>query len=80
MKLTGPSAGYTTLEEATQSCCTKAPGLQATWVADVGENDARGAAPTTADHGPASEAGGATRSELRAQSAQVGLGCRVRRV
>ena len=73
MKLTEPSAWYTTLEEATQSCCTKAPGLQAIWVADVGEKEASGAAPMAADHGPAKEAGGASRSELHAQSAHVGV-------
>ena len=65
MKLTEPSAGYTTPEEATQSCCTKVPGLQAICVGDVGEKDARGAAPMAVDHGPASEAGGVTKSELR---------------
>ena len=72
MKLTEPSAGYTTLEEATQSCCTKVPGLQAIWVVAVGENEGRGGAPTTADHGPVSEAGGATRSELRGDRSRIG--------
>ena len=61
-KLTLPSAGYTTFEDATQSCCTKVPGLQVIWVGDVGANNASGGAPMIADQGPASDGGGGTRS------------------